>query len=283
MQTPITQLLLHFDASPQAVQRLEAACRIAKQHGSALTALYAATPHYVELPFAPEIGPGIVAVQRQADQRQLSKARAAFDQSQSSPQGSAGVRAAWAEIHDDPILSTFVQQALFADLLVMGQHDPSDAQMALLPSDFVQSVVMMSGKPALVLPYIGAPKVFGDTALIAWKPTREAARAVAAALPMLQSARAVHVVSWGEEESSVSGDRLDLTAYLKLRGIQPTWHKQGPAPKDLGEMLLSFAFDIQADLLVMGCYGHSRAREWVLGGVTRTLLGAMTLPVLMAH
>ena len=283
MKTSIPQLLLHFDASAQAIQRLETACRLAQQHGSALTALYAATPHYVELPFAPEIGPGIVAIQRRADQQHLAQARAAFDQSQASPQGSAGVRAAWAEVHDDPILSTFAKQALFADVLVMGQHDPSNAQMGQLPADFVQSVIMMSGKPALVLPYTGAPKTVGDTVLIAWKPSREAARAVAAALPILQSARAVHVVSWGDEESPVSGDRMDLTTYLKLRGVQTTWHKQGPAPKDLGEMLLSFAFDVQADLLVMGCYGHSRAREWILGGVTRTLLDAMTLPVLMAH
>ncbi len=283
MHPSITQLLLHFDASSQAVQRLETACRLAQQHGSALTALYAATAQYAELPFAPEIGPGIMAVQRQFDQMHLSKARAAFDQSQSSPLGSAGVRAAWAEVHDDPILSTFAQQAMFADLVVMGQPDPSTEQVVHVPSDFVQSVIMMSGKPALVLPYIGAPKVLGDTVLIAWKPTREAARAVSAALPMLQSAKAVHVVSWGDEESSVSGDRLDLTSYLKLRGVQTTWHQQGRVPKDLGEMLLSFAFDIQADLLVMGCYGHSRAREWMLGGVSRTLLDTMTLPVLMAH
>lgn len=283
MHTSITQLLLHFDASSHAVQRLETACRLAQQHGSALTALYAATAHYAELPFAPEIGQDIMAVQRHVDQMHLSQARAAFDQSQSSPLGSAGVRAAWAEVHDDPILSTFAQQAMFADLVVMGQPDPSIEQVVHVPSDFVQSVIMMSGKPALVLPYIGAPKVLGDTVLIAWKPTREAARAVSAALPMLQSAKAVHVVSWGDEESSVSGDRLDLTSYLKLRGVQATWHKQGPAPKDLGEMLLSFAFDVQATLLVMGCYGHSRAREWMLGGVSRTLLDSMTLPILMAH
>jgi nucleotide-binding universal stress UspA family protein len=283
MKTSITQILLHFDASSQAVKRLETACQIAKRHGSALTALYAATPQYVELPFAPEIGPGIVAVQRQVDQQHLSKARTAFDQSQASLRESDGIRAAWAEVHDDPILSTFAQQAMFADLVVMGQHDPSADQMGRVPSDFVQSVILMSGKPALVLPYIDAPKTFGDTVLIAWKATREAARAVASALPVLQSAREVHVVSWGEEESSVSGNRLDLATYLKLRGVQTTWHKQGQAPKDLGEMLLSFAFDVQADLLVMGCYSHSRAREWALGGVTRTILNSMTLPVVMAH
>ena len=283
MKTSITQLLVHFDASSQAMQRLEVACRLAAQHGSAVTALYAAALHYVELPFAPEVGPGIAAILQQADQRQRSLAQTTFEQYRSSTKCPAGVRLAWAEVHDDPILSTVAQQAMFADLLVMGQHDPSDGQTVALPADFVQSVIMMSGKPALVLPYIGAPKALGDTVLIAWKPTREAARAVAAALPMLQSAKAVHVVSWGDDESLVSGEKLYLTTFLKLRGVQTTWHKQGQAPNDLGEMLLSFAFDIQADLLVMGCYGHSRAREWMLGGVTRTLMDSMTLPVLMAH
>ena len=283
MNTSIIQLLVHIDASAQAVVRLEAACRLAQRHGSAVTALYAATPQYVELPFAPEIGPGIVAVQRQVDRQHLARARAAFDHSQSSSQGSAGVRTAWAEVHDDPMMPAFTQQALFADILVLGQHDSPAAQVARVPSDFVQSVILMSGKPALVLPYIGAPKVVGETVLIAWKPTREAARAVAASVPLLQSAKTVHVVSWTEDESLVTGDKLDLTTYLKLRGIQATWHKQGSAPKDLGEILLSFAFDVQADLLVMGCYGHSRAREWVMGGVSHTILNAMTLPVLMAH
>jgi nucleotide-binding universal stress UspA family protein len=70
---------------------------------------------------------------------------------------------------------------------------------------------------------------------------------------------------------------------LRLRGIEANWHVRSGEPKDLGDLLLSEAFDCQADLLVMGCYGHSRAREWVLGGVSRTILQSMTLPVLMAH
>ena len=60
-------------------------------------------------------------------------------------------------------------------------------------------------------------------------------------------------------------------------------HRGGRAGHDLGELLLSLAADLQADLLVMGCYGHGRAREWLLGGVTRSVLQSMTLPVLMAH
>jgi len=99
----------------------------------------------------------------------------------------------------------------------------------------------------------------------------------------MQRARKVHILAWGQEEGGVTGG-LDLDGYLKLRGIEPTWHREAAAePGFLGELLLSRAFDLEADLLVMGCYGHSRAREWVLGGTSRTILRSMTLPVLMAH
>jgi nucleotide-binding universal stress UspA family protein len=283
MNAQITQLLVHCDASARMVQRLEIACRLAQRHGSALMALYAATPRFVELPFAPEIGSSMVTDLRQIDQQFLTQARAAFDRSQLATQASTGIRASWGVVHDDPMMAAFAQQALFADLLVLGQHDPSDAQAPQVPSDFVQSITIMSGKPALVVPYINVPRNVGETVLIAWKPTREAARAVSAAVPLLQSAKSVHVVTWGSEEIATGGEHLDLAAYLRLRGIEANWHVRSGEPKDLGDLLLSEAFDCQADLLVMGCYGHSRAREWVLGGVSRTILQSMTLPVLMAH
>lgn len=74
-----------------------------------------------------------------------------------------------------------------------------------------------------------------------------------------------------------------MEGYLQLRGIEPTWHREGGGePGILGELLLSRACDLGADLLVMGCYGHSRMREWVLGGTSRTVQQSMTLPALMA-
>jgi len=79
------------------------------------------------------------------------------------------------------------------------------------------------------------------------------------------------------------GKRLDLRGYLRLNGVEASWQEQGNETSALGELLLSRSFDLGADLLVMGCYGHSRAREWVLGGTSRTVLESMTLPVLMAH
>jgi nucleotide-binding universal stress UspA family protein len=278
MKESFTQLLVHLDASPAAAQRLEVARGIAQSHGAAVTALYAVTPALLVVPFAPEAGPSVATTLREIDDERRAAARAILVRAVATP----GVHATWAEVQDYPIMPAFSRQALYADMLVLGQHDPS-APSPGVPFDFPESVMAASGKPAIILPYAGVPSAVGETVVIAWKPTREAARAVSAAVPILQRARRVHVLSWTDEEEDIGGARLDLGGYLKLRGIEPVWHLQSMEPESIGELLLTRAFDLGADLLVMGCYGHSRAREWVLGGTSRTVLASMTLPVLMAH
>ena len=278
MKASLTQLLVHLDGSPLAARRLDAACRIAQAQGAAVTALYAVTSALVLLPFPEGSGAAMASI-REIDDERRTAARALFEQLA----GAAGVHATWAEVQGDPIIAAFVQQALYADLTVLGQHDPAESRYSGVPSDFAETVMTASGKAALIVPYVGALARIGDTVAIAWKPTREAARAVAAAMPLLQRARRVHVVSWTGPEETIAGSRLDLPGYLRQHGVEATWHSQGDEPESVGELLLSFAFDLGADLLVMGCYGHNRAREWVLGGASRTLLRSMTLPVLMAH
>jgi nucleotide-binding universal stress UspA family protein len=280
MKECLTQLLVHLDATAHTSQRLAVARAIAQGQGAALTALYAVTPALVEIPFAPDAGPNVAQVLCELDDERRAKAHAGFERANLN-----GLRAAWAEVRDYPIVPAVARQALYADLLVLGQHDGSDPASTGVPSDFVESVLAASGKPALVLPYTGASGSLGETVLVAWKPTREAARALSAAVPLLQRAQRVHIVSWArDEDENISGDGLDLDGYLKLRGIEPIWHREGGGePDSLGDLLLSRAADLSADLLVMGCYGHSRAREWVLGGTSRTILQSMTLPVLMAH
>ena len=280
MKECLTQLLVHLDATAHTSQRLAVARAIAQGRGAALTALYAVTPALVEIPFAPDAGPNVAQVLCELDDERRAKARAEFERANIN-----GLHAAWAEVRDYPIIPVFARQALYADLLILGQHDASDPASTGVPTDFVESVLAASGKPALLLPYAGAWDSVAEVALVAWKPTREAARAVSAAVPLLQRAERVHIVSWTrDEDGNISGDGLDLDGYLKLRGIEPVWHREGGGePDSLGDLLLSRAADLSADLLVMGCYGHSRAREWVLGGTSRTILQSMTLPVLMAH
>jgi nucleotide-binding universal stress UspA family protein len=278
--SPLAQVLVHLDTSSHCAQRLEFARAVAREHGAAVTALYAVTPSVVALPFPPGGGMPTAASPRDIDEDFRARARKVFDVAMKKD----GPAVAWAESSEFPVVSSFVRQALYADLLVLGQHD-SKGPNSGVPRDFVESVLADSGKPALVLPYEFALSAFGHTAVIAWKPTREAARAVTAALPFLQRASRVHVQSWGErEDSEIAGARLTLDHYLKLHGVDATWHREtGPEPEAIGDLLLSRCADFDADLLVMGCYGHGRAREWILGGATRTVLRSMTLPVLMSH
>ncbi|WP_235508019.1 universal stress protein, partial [Variovorax sp. Root434] len=165
--------------------------------------------------------------------------------------------------------------------LILGQRDRNDPMDSELPGDFLPSVLVQSGRPALMLPYTGPIGPIGHNVLVAWKETRESARAVTAALPWLRKAARVHAVAYGED-AEASLQRLQ--DYLRMQGIQNlALHSGGEKDDDVGNKLLSFAADLSSDLLVMGCYGHSRAREWVMGGATLSMLQWMTLPVLMSH
>ena len=280
MSDSLKQVLVHLDSTPGSTPRLQAARRIAAQHGAALAVLYAVSPCLVEMPYADDMTGAVAENLSLIDEERRAAARSAFELALQVP----GPMPVWSATDDFPIIGTFVQQALYADLLVLGQRDPSQRYATALPPDFNESVVIASGKPALIVPYIGGSRAVGEIVLVAWKETREAARAVAAAMPLLLKARAVHVIAWDPAPSPrITGPRLDLDAFLRLHGVKAQWHREGPEPESIGELLLSRAFDLDANLLVMGCYGHSRARELVLGGASRVILRSMTMPVLMAH
>lgn len=280
MQSPVQQILVHLDPTAATPARLAFARRVAAQQGARLAALYAVTPAFVELPYAPEIGPTIAATLAEIDDERRDRVLKLFDEEMTRP----GPVAEWMQTDDVPVIGSFAQQAMYADVLVLGQGDPSDPAAAPVPADFVESVLVASGRPAIVVPHVGWKGPVGQTIAIAWKATPEAARAVQGALPFLQRAERVHVLAWGDEGAPrLGGTPLDLERYLRSHGIAPAWHREGAEPHELGELLLSRVCDVGADMLVMGCYGHGRAREWLLGGVSRTLLHSMTLPVLMAH
>jgi nucleotide-binding universal stress UspA family protein len=274
------QVLVHLDATRAAPQRLELARRIAREQGAAITALHATVPVYLQLPSSPDGAPGVIAALLQIEEERRAQVRKMFDEATRA----SGPAVGWAETSEVPLIPAFAEQAAYADLVVLGQHDADDPAGSAVPSDFPEAILAASGRPALVIPYGGWPRPVGTTVAIAWKATPEAARAVTAAMPFLQQANAVHVLSWeGEPALEVKGQRLDLRGFLRMHGVEATWHRGGPEPEDIGEILLSRVADLGADLLVMGCYGHGRAREWILGGASRTLLRSMTLPVLMAH
>ncbi len=197
MGNELKQLLVHADASPQFAQRLEFAGRLAALHGAGITALYASPSASEALPVASGMGAGLAVRRDNIQDTELARARSVFEQLRP-----AGLPAAWAEIHDFPLAPAFAEQALYADLLVLGQHGPGEGWSTLMPADFPETVIALSGRPALVLPYTSARPGLPGRVVIAWKPSRGAARAVAAALPLLRQASAVHVLSWGADAAA---------------------------------------------------------------------------------
>jgi nucleotide-binding universal stress UspA family protein len=276
----LRSILLHLDASPRSAARLLLTRELAARHDARVTALYAMAPSAFSVPFA--MAEGAVeafSIFQQLDRDRRDDARALFDQSITG----AAMPMHWREQSEAALIPGVVQRALCADLLVLGQHDASDPLTVGVPTDFVASVLIASGRPALVIPYAGEWATIGGEVLIAWKPTRESAHAVSSAIPLLRRAGRVHLAA--EVDRDTPGASVaDLEDYLRLHGVRAPIERHAAVPSaEPGEGLLSLAADAGADLLVMGCYGHGRARELILGGATRTVLKSMTLPALMAH
>lgn len=174
-----------------------------------------------------------------------------------------------------------LQNTRCADLIVMGQYMGTGAD-----PEITAEVAIGAGRPVLIVPSVGEPQQIGTRIVIAWNGTCEAARAAFDALPLLKQAGSVRILtinhdSGGGEESHISGG--DLALALSRHGIKVVTATSQHADISVSDDLLSSIADMSCDLLVMGCYGHSRLRELVFGGVTKHILKHMTVPVLMSH
>ena len=272
----IRSVLLHLDATPASAARLEFARGVALRREATLSAMFVASPPQRPIQLAFSESPA--ALLQPMDRADMDHTKSLFDDA--IAQGGPTMR--WLDSSGAVAVEAFCRQALYADLLVLGQHDPSATFPGSAPAGFVESVLIGTGKPGLVVPFTGEFETVGHDVLIGWNATPQTARAVTAALPWLHTARRVHVLEASDEPEQGGTGGLDIAQYLQFHGIVPALHRRA-LPANVGDALLSFANDVDADLLVMGCYGHSRAREFMLGGASRTVLQTMTLPVLMAH
>jgi len=170
------------------------------------------------------------------------------------------------------------QQARLADLTVVPHPDAGEDVSS---SDALHAVLFDSGRPVLIAPQV-APKSIGTRVCIAWNGTAESAASVQNALPWMQRAEAVRVLTAeGYQRRGPSGQ--ELTPYLAMHGVHADIATFGPVDREVGGGLLKAANDFGADLLSMGAYSHSRLRQLILGGVTRHVLERATLPVMMSR
>ena len=212
----IPAVLVHVDGAASNVSRLAVACDVAQRHGSALAALFAAAPPLLDVPYA-HVGGAIAldGLQELFRQRLGSARRMALRAC-----AQRALEGTWQELSGVTPAIGFAQQALYADLLVLGQHDASDASAQHVPADFAHSVLLRSGKPALIVPSAGVHEGIGRNAVVAWKATRESARALSAALPLLREAAQVHVFIWGEDGAVRAGRTPDVVRCTTQRACR---------------------------------------------------------------
>ncbi len=167
------------------------------------------------------------------------------------------------------------------DLAVVGQAEP---QTSSVDDIIAETTLFESGRPIVIVPYIQKTPIKLDRVMVCWDGSRPAARAVGDAMPLLRKAGQVEIVTIANEpgkQDEIEG--VDMGQHLARHGLKVDVERIPAGDVDIADALLSHAADSGADLMVMGGYGHSRLRQFVLGGVTRSIFRSMTVPVLMSH
>jgi nucleotide-binding universal stress UspA family protein len=273
-------VLVHVDDSPDASDLVGFAARFANAHGSHLVGTtQTGIAGFIRDTTLPGVELGDLTPLF-TDLRALAEERCAdFD----TIVRQAGVASFEHRIDDaDPGLALALQ-ALYADVVIVGHTRPGTpprSGVAGLP----EYVAMNASCPVLVVPHPDLRTGLFERVMVAWNASPEAARAVRAALPLLARAREVEVVLFDDEASSARSPDggADMARFLDRHGVGANVSRHHPQG-EVGNALLALVDERKADLLVMGCYGHSRYREILLGGVSRTILRHLTVPVLLAH
>lgn len=272
-------ILVYCDAGRGAAARTRIAFDLAGRFGGHVIGLH--VRHAFQAPAFTDAGPAMDSLYKSyetAVKADEAIATASFKEAA----GAGGSSSEWrvADGFVDEILSV---QARTADLVIVGQAEPDSGPTAT-PPDLAEDVAMAGVCPVLIVPHIGAAKPPGKTVMLCWNDSREAKRAAVGALPLLKEAEKTIVLI---VDRKTGPDReepgADVAAWLACHGAKVTVQRDTSVDSDVGAVILSRAADHDVDLIVMGVYGHSRMREFVLGGASRTLLASMTAPLLVAH
>jgi nucleotide-binding universal stress UspA family protein len=276
-------ILVHVDGSKHLYRRVETAARLAETYGAHLVgvALVDLPAIFFDPPIVNPVDPAIEPA-LQVPRKRAAEALANFEHFARK----FNVPSIETRLEENETVREVSLQARYSDLVVLGQYDPYDSDSGTR-ADFAETVILECGVPVLVVPFSHIPDGLPKRMLISWNASREAVRAVHYALPLLQRAEHVEVAVFDPDVLPSTYRAVpdkDLVEWLGRHGIAATVTRQATSGDvDIASALLSLANDRLADLLVMGCYGHSRFRELVMGGVSREILDSMTLPVLMAH
>ncbi len=276
-------ILVHLDDSAGTAERVRVASLLAARAGGHLIgAAPTGVSRFLYHSIPPEKNDPTLALHLDMLREQARTALAAFQ----AQCGALGVASFEGQVIDDEAGGGISLHARRADLAVIGPA-------AVGGVDVAAHVIANAGRPVLLVPAEGGQATVGRRILVSWDGGREAARALQLALPLLKDADQVSIAVFevaSDEQKVADALAADPRPWLLRHGVASSLdviavdhHLRLSRRHEVGERLLSLAAETNADLLVMGAYGHSRLRESLLGGVTRTVLASMTLPVLMGH
>ncbi len=279
---PYKDILVHVEGLGLNADHIETALQLAKRHDAHITGLYVLyqpdIPGYVQA----QIGAEVIERQVRRAVEEADLALADFEK-QAASEGLLHDKILEQGLCEDVLIS----HTRCADILVVGQNDPDQGQYhgdKSLPDRLILNV----GRPVLIVPYAGRYRDIGKNVYIAWDGSRPAVRALNDALPILEMAEKVTVLSVnppgnGQDDTMDETPGAGICQHLARHGIKAKADHVISDDVSGADMLLSRAADGGADLIVMGAYGHARWREVVLGGFTQHMLAHMTVPVLMAN
>ncbi|MDE0389332.1 MAG: universal stress protein [Rhodospirillales bacterium] len=268
-------IVVHLGTDSRSVARLDAAIELAEHHEGRVTGVYVVSSRNIPGYIRCEIRPEVLKRLDTEERKFTEEVEAQFaERAARTP-----VPCEWRLMTGDPV-DAVTTSAHYADITIVGQTDPDDGRSA---SGLADRVVLGGGGPVLVWPYAGACHATATTIMLAWNGSREATRALADAMPLLQQARKVIVFGVDRNDGRhIPG--ADISTHLAHHGVRAeARHTKTSFGIHVGDALLSEIGDCGIGLLVMGGYGYHRLRERLFGGVTRDILREMTVPVLMAH
>ena len=280
MMAGFKDLLVVLDTAKSCAARIDVATGLAGRFGAHLTGLYVSPPPQVPAMIESQLTPELVELQMRTLNEATGRVQELFRRRAEVP----GLNTEW-RAREGEAGEVATLHSRYADVAIVGQADPEAAPLGST-SDLPERIVLGSGRPVLVVPYVGTFKTLGERILVAWNASREATRAVSDALPLLETASKVTVLAINPRgglrgHGEVPG--ADIALHFARHGVRAEASSLKSDDVEVGALLLSQAADLDADLIVMGAYGHSRLRELMLGGATREILRTMTVPVFMAH
>lgn len=272
-------IVVHVDQTDKSAQRIDVAARLANRYEAHLvgTAMTGLSPYVFPIGDF-DIAPPPMPIRLDDLRAQANLALDAFD----IRAGGAGVASFERRLIDDEAGLGLTMQSRYCDLIVIGQLGLGESRPR---SDFPEYVLLNAIAPVLVVPAGGVSAELGRRVTIAWNGSANAARAIMSAIPLLKGAEQVDLVVYNANvETDLHGEQpgADMATYLARHGINVEVTARD-APLNAGDALLAHAADRESDMIVMGAFGHSRFRELLFGGATRSALNASTLPLWMAH